>query len=278
MPGVVITILVLLVLPAVLFLLLQNRFLYFPQSLAVGALEERLAVIAKGEDTYEEVSFATSDGETLVAWLGRPPEPRAWLIWFHGNAGSIEHRFDDFLGFVRRANMAVLLVDYRGYGRSTGSPDEAGLYLDARAAWDYLVARESDPARIFLLGRSIGGAVAVELATEKPARGLILESTFTSLEAMAKKTVPWYPPAWWIARGKFPTGDRIERLTMPILLFHGKADELVPFSHGYALSVIAGENLEFVPVPAAGHNDLSLTMGRDYYERVAAFVDACLGE
>ena len=279
MISLTVTLLVVLLLPGVLFFFFKERFLYYPHRLKEGALRQYVSNLPPGgEDSYEEIAFRTEDGETLVGWFGAPVEPKAWLLWFHGNAGSIEHRFGDLWQLVRRCGLAVLIVDYRGYGRSTGSPHEKGLYLDARAAWDALIVRGAEPERIFLLGRSIGGGVAVELATEKPARGLIIESTFTSLSDMAGKVAWWYPPARWIARGRFPTEERIAALTMPIILFHGEDDDLVPLAHGEALAARAGENLTLVPVPGAGHDDVSLTMGRAYFERVSEFVDRCLAE
>ena len=119
--------------------------------------------------------------------------------------------------------------------------------------------------------------MAVEIATTRPVRGLILESTFTSLKAMARKTFPLFP-TWWFAKSRFPTDERIASIEVPILLFHGEVDEIVPFSHGRRLAGIVGENLEFVAVPGAGHNDLSERMGAAYFEKVGEFVDRCLTE
>ena len=258
------------------FRLFEGTFLYFPRSLENGRLQELTAIDPVTGAIFSEVSIPTEDGETLVGWHGEPKRIRGTLLWFHGNAGSLEHRYEDLRGLVA-AGLEVLVVDYRGYGRSTGSPSEEGLYLDARASLDYLESElGTDPGRVVLLGRSLGGAVAVELATERKVRGVVIESSFTSLADMAKRVVRWFP-AHWFAKSEFGTEERLVTLTVPVLLFHGTADEVVPFDHGETLAAAgAGLDLEFVPVEGAGHNDVSTTMGREYFDRVVAFVERCL--
>ena len=251
--------------------LLERATLYHPWPLEkgeIGYLTERLG---PGDETFEEVSFPTEDGETVTGWLGTPPEPRATLLWFHGNAGNVLHRWDDFGCFVRNERYRVLIVDYRGFGRSTGSPDEAGLYLDARAALDFLEARGVPSPEVFLLGRSIGGAVAIELATARPVKGLILESTFSSAKDMAREMIPFFPVTWF-TRSRFPSRERIATLSVPILMFHGRNDRIVPFRHaGRLVDAAVKTKVELVPVDS-GHNDLSSRMGDAYFRRVAEFV------
>jgi hypothetical protein len=252
----------------------ENRMLYYPEPLPEGYLSELAGGLA--ESAWDEVAIATEDGETISGWYGRPDEPRAHLLWFHGNAGNVSHRWFDLRRFVTDERLAVLIIDYRGYGRSTGRPHEAGLYLDARAAWDWLVARGVPEREIVVLGRSIGGSVATELATARPVPALILESTFLSIGEMAKAVFPWFPASWF-AKSDFPTDGRIGALDIPILLFHGESDEIVPFSHGTRLAGLAKPGrLTFVPVPGAGHNDLGAFLGDDYFLRVSRFIDAAV--
>jgi pimeloyl-ACP methyl ester carboxylesterase len=254
------------------FRVLERRLTYFPRPLAPGTFEELVSTLPPGDEEWREVSFSTVDEETLQGWFGRPRDPEGWVLWNHGNAGSVVHRWQDFHRLVRIAKLAVLIYDYRGYGRSSGRPDEAGLYRDSRAAWDALVDLGANPDEIVLLGRSLGGAVAIELAADRPVRGLVLESTFTSFRDMARRAVSPFP-AHWFARNRFPSEARISRLDVPILLFHGTQDTLVPFRHGERLAAAARPGrLEFVPVEGAGHNDVSETLGRAYFARVRAFV------
>jgi len=266
-----ITLVVLFLGAGLLLRLMEGRLIYHPVPLEGGELAELAADLPESGARFEEVSFPTEDGETVTGWLGVPERPRGWLLWLHGNAGNVLHRWEDFSRFVVREEVAVLILDYRGYGRSTGRPDEGGLALDARAALDFLGARGVESERVFLLGRSLGGAVAVRLAEERPVAGVVMESTFLSIRAMARHTFPFFP-AGWFAKSRFATDERIGRLTVPVLHFHGRADGIVPFSHGRRLSELAPEEgYEFVPVDS-GHNDLSLSMGDAYFERVVRFI------
>jgi len=262
---------VLFILVGLAIRLLETRMLYHPSPLEAGAIDSVIEAAGDGEDRYEEVDFLAEDGVRSTGWLGTPKEPRGTLLWFHGNAGSVAHRWGDFLTFVRDLRLRVLIVDYRGYGRSEGSPGEAGLYLDARAALDFLGTRGVASKDVFVLGRSLGGAVAVELATERPLKGLILESTFTSAPAMGRSMLPFYPVSWFM-RSRFDSETRIARLELPILLFHGRRDRIVPFKHGERLAAAATkEQVTFVPVDS-DHNDLSVRLGKEYFDRVESFL------
>jgi fermentation-respiration switch protein FrsA (DUF1100 family) len=271
-------ILIFLFLLVVVLRLFENKLIFHPHSLAPGALAELTAGVPAMTGTFEEVSIETADGVTITGWFGKPANPRGYLLWFHGNAGNVTHRWPDFLTFVSAAKLAVLIVDYRGFGASQGKPHEAGLYLDSRAAYDYLMSRGATPENTVILGRSIGGAVAIELAGEREAAGLILESTFLNIGEMAKRTFPLLP-LHWLAASRFQSDERIGALTLPILFFHGTADEIVPFQQGKALADLAGEgNLTFIPVEGAGHNDLSGVMGVAYFDTVREFVERSVGD
>jgi fermentation-respiration switch protein FrsA (DUF1100 family) len=263
------TALVALLLVAALALLLrlsEKKFIYFPSKYPAGNWEAAGLGLA-----VENVYFTTSDGVQLHGWLVRHPQAVATLLWCHGNAGNISDRLDN-LWRLAQLPIHVFLFDYRGYGRSQGSPDEEGLYLDAEAAYDALVSRpEIDSSRIFLFGRSLGGAVAAELALRRPAAGLILESTFTSARDMAWKTFRPFP-VHWIIKSRFDTLDKIRRIRLPLLLLHGTQDDIVPFKMGQRLFEAASEPKQFYPIRGAGHNDTYLVGGDDYFEQFRLFL------
>ncbi len=271
-----IRLLILLAALVVVVRLFENKLVFHPLPLQAGALEELSLTVPAGAGTFEEVFIETADGVTLSGWLGTPENPRGHLLWLHGNAGNNAHRWPDFAEFVAGPRLQVLLLDYRGFGASEGSPDEAGVYRDATAAWDYLMAHGAKPGDTVILGRSLGGAVAVELASRTEPAGLILESTFYSLKEMIRKTIPVIP-LYLAAKSRFPSDERIGDLDLPILSFHGTADRVVPFDQGRDLAGLAKqERIRFIPVPGADHNDLAATMGQSYFTEVGNFVKSCL--
>ena len=268
--------LILLVVLVVVGCLFENKLVFHPMPLKAGVFEEATSRLPTSTGTFEEVSITTEDGLSITGWLGVPKDPRGYLLWFHGNAGNNAHRWPDFLEFVSGQRLAVLLIDYRGFGTSEGSPSEEGVYRDATAAWDFLMKRCATPESTVILGRSLGGAVAIELASRKNPAGLILESTFFSMKEMAKKTVPVLP-LYLILRSRFPSDELIGDLDLPILFFHGTADRVVPFHQGRDLAGLAKqERIRFVPVKGADHNDLAATMGGAYFDEVGSFVESCI--
>lgn len=202
---------------------------------------------------HREVELTTSDGERLHGWFFPRAEALGAVLVCHGNAGSIENRLElarAFLGL----GWAVLLFDYRGYGKSSGAPSEAGTYLDAEAAHDHLVRVEGfAPGRIVLHGESLGGAVALELALRRPCAGLILESAFTSIPDMAAEVYPFLP-ARLLARIRYDNLAKVGRLGVPLLVVHSPADEIVPFAHGERLYAAARGKKRFLAT-GGGHND-----------------------
>ncbi|HSM11391.1 MAG TPA: alpha/beta hydrolase [Lysobacter sp.] len=192
---------------------------------------------------YQDVNIDTADGERLHGWYvpaARPGmgEARGVLLFFHGNAGNISHRLES-IALFNRLGLDVLIVDYRGYGRSTGKPTEAGTYRDARAAWDYLVGeRGIRPGRIVVFGRSLGGAVGAWLGSQLPAAetpaALIIESSFTSGADMARRLYPIFP-AGLLTRLKYPVVDYAARLNCPVLVVHSRDDEIIPYAMGRAI-------------------------------------------
>jgi fermentation-respiration switch protein FrsA (DUF1100 family) len=165
----------------------------------------------------------------------------------------------------------VLLLDYRGYGLSEGRPSEDGVYADARAGLAYLAkTRGIPPERTVVFGRSLGGAVAVELAQERPLAGLVLESTFTSVDDMARRMLG--PFARFVGGG-FASLERIPRLRAPLLFFHGDRDDIVPIDLGRALFAAAPEPKRFEVIAGAGHNDTVEVGGAAYLARLGSFFD-----
>ena len=242
-----------------------NALLFFP----TRALD---ATPALARLPYEDLELATSDGERLHGWwipAARPPAV-AHVLFFHGNGGNISHRLPHARALTD-AGLDVLLFDYRGYGRSTGSPDEKGTYRDARAAREALLARPGvEPAAVVYLGESLGGAVAVELAVEHPPAALVLQSSFTSLRAMARLHYPVVPAV--AVPDAYPTIDRIARVACPVLVVHGDRDDIVPAGHGRALFAAARGPKRLEIVPGAGHNDLLDVAGGEYGGTIAGWL------
>jgi fermentation-respiration switch protein FrsA (DUF1100 family) len=167
----------------------------------------------------------------------------------------------------------VLLFDYRGYGQSTGKPDEDGTYRDARAARECLLEQPGvDPDRVIYLGESLGGAVAVELSTEHPPAGLVLLSSFASVRAMAKAQYKVLPGP--LLPDVYPSLDRIKNVHVPLLVIHGDSDEIVPFEQGRALFDAAPGPKQFSEVRGAGHNDILDRAGRELADEIAAWASA----
>ena len=223
------------------------------------------------------VTVVTSDSVSLHGWY-LPPHPvpvdegaAPGLIWFYGNMETIGG-LAPILKEFRPPGMGMLVLDYRGYGLSEGRPDEAGVYADARAGLAHLVEHVGIPERrTVVFGRSLGGAVAIDLVQDREIGGLILESTFPSVAAMAR-TIFGSPFAWF-TRGRFDSERKIARLRAPLLFFHGDRDEIVDFELGKRLFRAAPEPKAFETIRGAGHNDTVEVGGRPYFERIRRFLD-----
>ena len=224
--------------------------------------------------TYESVNLIASDGVKLTGWFIPAEHPRATLLFFHGNAGNISHRLDT-LELLHDLQLAVLIIDYRGYGESEGKPTEEGLYRDAEAAWEYLTETRGIPEyEVLLFGRSMGGAVAAYLAEHHDALGLVLESTFTSIPDLAEQLYPWVPVRL-LTHYRYDTASRLPNIDMPILIIHSPDDEIIPFSHSQALYEIASEPKCFVEIQG-GHNTGLLESWETYRRGWDKFIQLCL--
>lgn len=245
----------------------QDGLLYFPdKTLVASPADMGLA--------YEEVWLETQDGESLHAWHVPADPARGSVLFLHGNAGNISHRLDS-IHIFHGLGLEVLIPDYRGYGRSSGRPSEQGTYLDALAAWRWLSEnRGIPPGRILLFGRSLGAAVAVDLATRVPAAGLMIESAFTSVPDLATELYPILPVRQ-LSRYRYDNMAKISGLGMPLLLAHSPQDEIVPYHHGRRLFSAATASKQFLQM-RGGHNDGFLRTGTDYTLQIQAFLDKVL--
>ncbi len=203
---------------------------------------------------FADVWFEADDRTRLHGWYCPCENPRAVILFAHGNAGNLSHRSRRLAHLQRHMRVTVLIFDYRGYGRSEGTPSVDGILRDARAARAFLSrqsgAKQSD---IVLMGRSLGGAVVTQLAAEDPPRGLILESTFSSIKDVASKHYPHL--AWLVPSGKLNSAARITRYKGPLLQSHGDADRTIPFASATKLFRAANEPKQFIRIAGADHND-----------------------
>lgn len=244
----------------------QERFVFIPsKNLCMSPKDIRL--------DYEDLSLTSKDGTKINAWFIPCENPRATVLFCHGNAGNLSHRLDTIRIF-HDLGVNFLIFDYRGYGRSEGSVSENGSYLDAEAAWDYLVKEKRiPPQKIIIAGRSLGGAVASHLAKDKESAGLILESAFMSVPEMGKDLYPFLP-ASIIARIKLSTNDYVKQVKCPKLIMHSPDDEIVRYRHGLANFKAAGEPKRFFELQG-GHNDgFMVTDG--YAKELDGFIDFCV--
>lgn len=219
---------------------------------------------------YEDITLSTEDRKNISAWFVPSGKERGVLLFCHGNAGNISHRLDSIRIF-HDLGLSVLIFDYRGYGRSEGSPTEKGTYLDAEAAWLYLInVRKVRPEKVILFGRSLGAGVAAELALRHRAAGLIMESAFMSVPSLGSKFFP-YLPVRLISRFHYSNIDKVNRTEIPKLIIHSPQDEIIPFEHGVALFEKAAAPKEFLRI-AGGHNEGFMLSGRTYIDGLDRFI------
>ena len=247
--------------------LLQSRFIYYP------AMGREIATTPSAHGTpYEDLTIETSDGERLNAWWVPAEAPRGAVLLLHGNAGNISHRINYALMF-RRLGYSTLLLDYRGYGRSTGTPTEQGTYTDAESAWRWLTITRRIPEQdVVVFGESLGGGVASWLAARHQVRALILASTFTSAVDLGAEMYPFLPVRL-VSRFRYDTLARLRDVRAPVLVVHSPQDDIIPFSHGRRLFEAAREPKEMLEL-AGGHNQGFVFARERWVERLAAFLDA----
>lgn len=219
--------------------------------------------------SFEDVFFTTPDGTNLHGWYCAVDTPKAVVLFAHGNAGNLAHRAWLLRFLTEEMKVSVMIFDYRGYGRSDGVATVAGVLEDARAAREHLAQKAAvESSEIVLMGRSLGGAVMVQLASEQAPRALVLESTFSSLRDVAESLAPNL--AWIVPQGKLDSAASIRLYAGPLLQSHGDKDRTIPFVSGQKLFDAAPGAKEFVIIPGGDHND---GQGGPYYERLQAFLD-----
>jgi fermentation-respiration switch protein FrsA (DUF1100 family) len=242
----------------------QDSMIYFPE-------REIINTPQSVNLPYENVIFKTKDGVTISGWYIPAKDEKGTVVFCHGNAGNVSH-FLEHIKVLNGLRLSVLAFDYRGYGKSDGAPSEKGIYLDAEAAWDYLVNEYGKtPQNIIVVGHSLGGAVATELAMRKKPAVLIVESSFTSLPDLAANIYPWLPVRL-MSKHQYASINKVSSIPCPKLFIHSPDDEIVPFEQGRALFEKASEPKEFLLIKG-GHNDGFLISGKTYSDGLMKFLE-----
>jgi hypothetical protein len=274
------TILLLLVLVVAFALWLrwyEPRMIYYPDR-HIDHTPDQLGL------QYEDVTLTTPDGLRINGWFlpavplakaGLPaskPNAKLTVLLFHGNAGNISHRFEK-LAVLRELGVDTFIIDYRGYGRSQGTPDEQGTYRDARAAYDYLIQQRTlSPPSIVVYGESLGAAIAADLASKVNVGGLVLEEAFTSVGDVGQKMFPFLPVRW-LVRNKYDTLSKMPRVRVPLLILHSRDDEFFSLRHARRLLAAANEPKQLVEL-RGGHNDAFLVSASTYHDALQKFFAA----
>jgi fermentation-respiration switch protein FrsA (DUF1100 family) len=238
-----------------------NRAIYYPSKYPEGFWDMQHQVHAS------DVWIDTQDGVRLHAWFVAREGARWVTLYLHGNAGNITHRLPHIQEIVA-AGSSILILDYRGYGKSSGRPTEKGLYIDAEAAFAHLLGMGYRANQIIVHGESLGTAVAVDLASRQPCAALILEAPFTSANDVAGSVLPILGP---LLVHSYNSLSKIRRIQAPKLFMQGDHDEIIPPRLGQALYAAAQSPKEFWVVEGAGHNDILETAGPLYRQRLERF-------
>lgn len=247
-----------------LLLLLENTLIYPAPKHPLGDWEADYF-------EHEDVWFTSADGTKLHGWLVEHPQSRAVVLYAHGNGENVAYLGPYLKQLSEELRLTIFAFDYRGYGRSEGSPSEQGILEDAAAAHAWVTKRTGLPAnQIVLMGRSLGGAVAIDLAAKYGARGLVVQNTFTSLPDAAAWHYPW-APVRWLMRNRYDSLAKIARYEGPLLASHGTADEVVPLALGQKLFAAAPGRKEFFTIEGRGHNDPE---PREYYRVLDRWLDS----
>ena len=223
---------------------------------------------------FEDVELLTEDKVRLHGWFIPSDNARGTLLFFHGNAGNISHRLDS-IAIFNRMNLDVFIFDYRGYGQSQGRVSETGTYLDAEAAWFYLVeTRAIDADEIIVFGRSLGASIAAWLASRHRPAALILESSFSSVPSMAQRLYPFLPVKW-LSNFSYDTRQYVSRIECPLLVAHSKDDEIISYAEGRLVFDAAPADKQFLDM-RGGHNDGFIATGKVYSDRLSRFIESSL--
>ena len=251
---------------------IENKLVFYPNKSNDSTTPDAYGL------EYNDVTFRTEDGLNLNGWFvpgekSSPDDNLHTLLWFHGNAGNINRRLDNIKMLHDRVPANVFIIDYRQFGKSEGKISEQGTYLDAKAALSYLHSRKDiNNEKIIFFGRSLGSAVAVDLAVKEKCCALILETPFTSIKEMGKKLYPFLFISLHFLRTKYDSLSKIGKIKVPTLIMHGDKDELVPIEQGKMLYEKANEPKEFYTIPGAMHNDTHIVGGEEYFDVIKNFI------
>jgi len=239
---------------------LVSQLLFFPDKYPTGNWTPH-------DLHFQDVWFKADDGSRLHGWLCKANPERAMIFFAHGNGGNIATRVPWLTYLQTRLKVSVFTFDYRGYGRSEGTPTVDGVIQDARAAWQTLRDISGNDTNVFLMGESLGGAVVVQLAAATPPRGLILQSTFTSLRDMASVHYPLLSAI--VPTNTLNSSSQMPSIHCPLLQSHGTIDQVIPFADGTNLFALANEPKEFIRLDQVGHNNW---MTSEYLRRLDLFI------
>jgi pimeloyl-ACP methyl ester carboxylesterase len=252
-----------------LLFLNQHKLIYHP-SKNVEKTPEELGI------EFEEITLFTQDNLKLNAWFIPGKQDGITILFCHGNAGNLSHRLETIQIF-HDLGLNFFLFDYRGYGLSEGITTESGTYLDSEAAWKYLTETKGiPPEKIIIIGRSLGGAIATRLASLKNPLGLITESAFLSIPAMARALYPIFPTKLF-TRYEYNTGQYLNNVKCPKLIMHSPDDDLVPYHHSEKLLETAYEPKSFLKL-AGDHNNCYFNCIDMYRDRLETFIREISGE
>jgi fermentation-respiration switch protein FrsA (DUF1100 family) len=250
----------------------EPNFIYYP-SRPLGRTPADMGL------HFEDVWLNTDDGMRINGWFIPATAPRTTpftILLFHGNAGNMGDRFEK-QQILHALGVDFFMIDYRGYGRSEGSPNEQGTYRDAQTAYEYLTkVQKRDPRTIIVYGESLGAAIAVDLASKVPVGGVIIEEPFTSAGDVGQKMFPFLPVRW-LVRNKYDTLSKIAGIHAPLLILHSRQDEFFPMSHAERLLAAAREPKRLVEL-RGGHNDAFLTSEETYRTALKDFLSRLPGQ
>lgn len=225
---------------------------------------------------FQDYFFTTPDGTRLNGWFIPHLEAIATLVWFHGNAGNISHRVENIKLLHDKVRINIFIFDYRGYGRSEGSVSEEGTYLDGAAALEFVTKQlRVETKNLIIFGRSLGAAVAAEMASQFDSRALILETPFASIREMAQAVFPALPIGPFL-QTRYDVLEKVRRIRVPLLILHGDRDEVVPYQQGKKVFEAAQEPKSFYTIRGAHHNDTFIVGGDAYFQRFRSFVEAAI--
>ncbi len=222
---------------------------------------------------FQDLFFTTADGVRLNGWFIQHREARVTLVWFHGNAGNISHRVENIKLLHDKVRVNIFIFDYRGYGRSEGNVSEAGTYRDGVAALEFVVQQLGvKTENLIIFGRSLGAAVAAEMANRFDIRALILETPFVSIPEMAKSVFPLLPIGS-LLQTRYDNLEKIAKIKVPLLVLHGDRDAVIPYEHGRRVFNAAPGPKDFYTISGASHNDTYIVGGDAYFERLRSFIE-----